>query len=44
MSINILVFIYTIHFALLKVWTKFENTGSIKSWEICDGNFIGEKE
>ena len=27
MRISILVFIYTIHFAYLKVYTKFENTG-----------------
>ena len=26
------IFIYTIHFAYLKVYTKFENTGSNKSW------------
>ena len=33
MRISILILIYTIHFANLKVYTKFENTGS---WEICD--------
>ena len=36
MRISILVFIYTIHFAYLKVYTKFENTGSNRSREICD--------
>ena len=30
-SILILIFIYTIHFAYLKVYTKFENTGSSRS-------------
>ena len=39
MRINILIFIYTIHFAYLKVYTKFENIGSNKSREICDRNF-----
>ena len=33
--ISIFIFIYKIHFAYLKVYTKFENTGS----KICDGNF-----
>ena len=31
MRISILIFIYTIHFAYLKVYTKFENTGSNRS-------------
>ena len=44
MRINILIFIYTIHFAYLKVYTKFENIGSKRSWEICDRNFLEEKE
>ena len=39
MSISILISIYTVHFAFLKVYTKFENTGSNRSWEICDRNF-----
>ena len=39
LRINILMFIYTIHFAYLKVYTKFENTASNRSWEICDRNF-----
>ena len=43
MRISILVFIYTIHFADLKVYTKFENTGSNKSREICDNNFHWRK-
>ena len=34
-KISIFIFIYTIHLAYLKVYTKFENTGS----KICDGNF-----
>ena len=39
MRISTLIFIYTIHFAYLKVYTKFENTGSNRSQEICDRNF-----
>ena len=37
--ISILISIYTVHFAILKMYTKFENTGSNRSWEICDRNF-----
>ena len=44
MSLSIFIFIYTIHLAYLKVYTKFENTGSNRSREICDEIFIGEKE
>ena len=43
MSFSIFIFIYTIHLAYLKVYTKFENTDSNRSGEICDRNF-GEKE
>ena len=39
MSLSIFIFIYTIHLAYLKVYTKFENTGSNRSPEICDRNF-----
>ena len=39
MRISILISIYTVHFAFLKVYAKFENTGSNRSWEICDRNF-----
>ena len=42
--ISILIFIYTIHFAYLKVCTKLENTGSDRSREICDNNFHLENE
>ena len=31
MSFSILISIYTVHFAFLKVCTKFENTGSNRS-------------
>ena len=31
MRISILIFIYTIHVAYLKVYTKFENTGSTRN-------------
>ena len=36
MRISILISIYTVQFAILKMYTKFENTGSNRSWEICD--------
>ena len=39
MRIFILIFIYTIHFAYLKVYKKFGNTGFNRSREICDRNF-----
>ena len=39
MSFSIFIFIYTIHLAYLKVYTKFENTGSNRSPEICERNF-----
>ena len=39
MRISILISIYKVHFAFLKVYTKFENAGSNKSWEISDRNF-----
>ena len=39
MRMSVLIFIYTIHFDYLKVLTKFENTGSNRSPEICDRNF-----
>ena len=39
MRISILISIYTVHIAFLKVYTKFENNGSNRSLEICDRNF-----
>ena len=39
MSLSIFIFIYTIHLAFLKVFNKFENTGSNRSREIYDRNF-----
>ena len=39
MRIRILIFVYTIHFAYLKGYAKFENTGSNRSREICDRSF-----
>ena len=33
MRISILISIYTVHFAFLKVYTKFENNGSNRSAE-----------
>ena len=32
-------FFPTIYLATLKAYTKFEDFGSHRSWEICDGNF-----
>ena len=39
MSFSIFIFIYTIHLIYLKVYTKFERTGSNRSREIWDRNF-----
>ena len=39
MWISILIFIYTIHIAYMKVYTKFENSGSNRSREIFDRIF-----
>ena len=39
MRFSMFIFIYAIHLAYLKVYTKFENTGSNRSQEICDRNF-----
>ena len=39
MRMSILIFVYTIQFDYLKVYTKFENTGSNWSREICARNF-----
>ena len=39
MRISTLIFNYTIPFAYLKVYTKFESTGSNRSREIFDKNF-----
>ena len=36
---SILISSYTSHFGYLKVYTKFENTGSNRSREICDRIF-----
>ena len=43
-NLSILIFFPTIYLATLKVYTKFEDFGSHRSREICDRNFIGEKE
>ena len=39
MSLSKFIFIYTIHLAYLKMFTKFKNTGSNRSGEIIDRNF-----
>ena len=43
-SFSILISIYTVHFAFLKVYTKFENTGSNKAEKSVTEISIGEKE
>ena len=40
MRISILIFIYTIHFAYLKVYTKFHNPKSSSCWENSDKKCI----
>ena len=49
MSFSIFIFIYTIHLAYLRVYTKFENTGSnrnrkIRTEKSATEISIGEKE
>ena len=45
MSFSIFIFIYTIHLAYLKVYTKFENTQTpIGAERSATEIFIGEKE
>ena len=39
MSFSVFIYIYTIHLAYLKMYTKFENTGSNRNREIFDRNF-----
>ena len=39
MSFSIFIYIYTIHLAYMKVYTKFENTGFNRNREIFDRNF-----
>ena len=39
MSFSIFIYIYTILLAYMKVYTKFENTGSNRNREIFDRNF-----
>ena len=44
MRISILVSIYTVHFAVLKMYTKFENTGFIGAEKSVTEISIGETE
>ena len=44
MRISILISIYTVHFAILKMYTKFENTDSNRSWEILWQKFLLERK
>ena len=41
---SILIFCPTIYLATLNVYKKLEDSGSHKNREICNINFIGEKE
>ena len=43
-NLSILIIFLTIYLATLKVYTKFEDFGTHRSREICDINFIGQKE
>ena len=44
MRISMLSSIYTVHFAFLNMYTKFENTGSNRSEKSVTEISIGEKE
>ena len=44
MRISILIFIYTIHFAYMKVYTKFETLAPIGAEKSVTEISIGEKE
>ena len=44
MRISILIFIYTIYFAYLKMYTKFETLAPIGAKKSMTENTIGEKE
>ena len=44
MRISILISLYTVHFAFLKVYTKYENTGSKGGEKSVTEISIGEKE
>ena len=44
MRVSILIFIYSIHFAYMKVCTKFENNGFNRSKRSVTEIFIEEKE
>ena len=44
MSFSIFIFIYTIHLAYLKVYTKFENEAPIGAERSATEISIGEKE
>ena len=43
-NLSILVFCPTIYLATLKVYKKFEDSGSQRSREICNRKLDGEKE
>ena len=44
MRISILISIYTVHFAILKMYTKFENTGSKGAEKSVTEISIGERK
>ena len=43
-NLRILIFFPTIYLATLNVYTKFEDFGSHRSREICDGYFLLERK
>ena len=43
-SFSIFIFIYPIHLAYLKFYTKIKNTGSNRSREICEKQFPLERK
>ena len=42
-NLTILVFSYTTYFTIVRVYTKFEDSGSNSRWEICD-EFLWERK
>ena len=42
-NLTILVFSYMTYLTIVGVYTKFEDSGSLRSWEICDKKEENEK-
>ena len=43
-NIGTLILFYTIYLATLKVYTKFKDPGSTRSWNICNSNLLERKK